>query len=143
MIACKTPSGIVPRGVIIGQDTRTTESSMSLAEESTVPTRYWHKLDDGRIQCDLCPRFCALHEGQRGFCFVRACQDDQVVLTTYGRSSGFCIDPIEKKPLNHFLPGTPVLSFGTAGCNLGCKFCQNWDISNWVAAVLRSLTTTP
>ena len=129
MIACKTPSGIVPRGVIIGQDTRTTESSMSLAEESTVPTRYWHKLDDGRIQCDLCPRFCALHEGQRGFCFVRACQDDQVVLTTYGRSSGFCIDPIEKKPLNHFLPGTPVLSFGTAGCNLGCKFCQNWDIS--------------
>jgi pyruvate formate lyase activating enzyme len=129
VIACKTPSGIVPRGVIIGQDTRTTESSMSLAEESTVPTRYWHKLDDGRIQCDLCPRFCALHEGQRGFCFVRACQDDQVVLTTYGRSSGFCIDPIEKKPLNHFLPGTPVLSFGTAGCNLGCKFCQNWDIS--------------
>ena len=102
---------------------------MSLAEQSTVPTRYWHKLDDGRIQCDLCPRFCALHEGQRGFCFVRACQDDQIVLTTYGRSSGFCIDPIEKKPLNHFLPGTPVLSFGTAGCNLGCKFCQNWDIS--------------
>ncbi len=75
------------------------------------------------------PRYCKLHEGQRGFCFVRACQDDQVVLTTYGRSSGYCIDPIEKKPLNHFLPGTPVLSFGTAGCNLGCKFCQNWDIS--------------
>lgn len=102
---------------------------MNLADQSTVPTRYWHKLDDGRIQCDLCPRFCALHEGQRGFCFVRACQDDQIVLTTYGRSSGYCIDPIEKKPLNHFLPGTPVLSFGTAGCNLGCKFCQNWDIS--------------
>lgn len=102
---------------------------MSPSGPSTVPTRYWHKLDDGRIQCDVCPRFCALHEGQRGFCFVRACQDDQIVLTTYGRSSGFCIDPIEKKPLNHFLPGTPVLSFGTAGCNLGCKFCQNWDIS--------------
>ena len=81
------------------------------------------------MQCDVCPRYCKLHEGQRGFCFVRACQDDQIVLTTYGRSSGFCIDPIEKKPLNHFLPGTPVLSFGTAGCNLGCKFCQNWDIS--------------
>ena len=95
----------------------------------TVPTRYWHRLDDGRVQCDLCPRYCKLHEGQRGFCFVRACQDEQVVLTTYGRSSGYCIDPIEKKPLNHFLPGTPVLSFGTAGCNLGCKFCQNWDIS--------------
>jgi pyruvate formate lyase activating enzyme len=72
---------------------------------------------------------CRLHEGQRGFCFVRARQDDEIVLTTYGRSSGYCIDPIEKKPLNHFLPGTPVLSFGTAGCNLGCKFCQNWDIS--------------
>jgi pyruvate formate lyase activating enzyme len=86
-------------------------------------------LDDGRIQCDLCPRECKLNEGQRGLCFVRARQDDQIVLTTYGRSSGFCIDPIEKKPLNHFLPGTPVLSFGTAGCNLFCRFCQNWDIS--------------
>ncbi len=94
-----------------------------------VKTRYWHKLDDGRVQCDLCPRFCKLHEGQRGLCFVRANQQDAVVLTTWGRSSGFVIDPIEKKPLNHFLPGTPVLSFGTAGCNLACKFCQNWDIS--------------
>ncbi len=99
------------------------------ADSSIVPTKYWHRLEDGRVQCDLCPRFCKLHEGQRGFCFVRARQDDQVVLTTYGRSSGYCVDPIEKKPLNHFLPGTPVLSFGTAGCNLGCKFCQNWDIS--------------
>lgn len=96
---------------------------------SNFPGRYWHKLDDGRIQCDLCPRFCKLHEGQQGFCFVRAREGDQIVLTTYGRSSGYCIDPIEKKPLNHFLPGTSVLSFGTAGCNLGCKFCQNWDIS--------------
>lgn len=93
------------------------------------PTRYWHTLDDGRIQCDLCPRACKLHEGQRGLCFVRACEKGRIILTTYGRSSGFCIDPIEKKPLNHFLPGTPVLSFGTAGCNLACKFCQNWDIS--------------
>ena len=95
----------------------------------THPTRYWHAMEDGRIQCDLCPRFCKLREGQRGMCFVRACQDGRVVLTTYGRSSGFCVDPIEKKPLNHFFPGTPVLSFGTAGCNLGCRFCQNWDIS--------------
>jgi pyruvate formate lyase activating enzyme len=95
----------------------------------TVETKYWHKLDDGRIQCDLCPRECKLKNGQSGLCFVRACENDQIVLTTYGRSSGFCIDPIEKKPLNHFLPGTPVLSFGTAGCNLACKFCQNWDIS--------------
>src|SRR5438477_5634730 len=93
------------------------------------PGRYWHVLQDGRVQCDVCPRYCKLHEGQRGLCFVRARQGGQIVLTTYGRSSGFCIDPIEKKPLNHFLPGTPVLSFGTAGCNLTCKFCQNWDIS--------------
>ena len=96
---------------------------------SVVPTKYWHRLDDGRIQCDVCPRFCKLQEGQRGLCFVRACENGQIVLTTYGRSSGFCVDPIEKKPLNHFLPGTPILSFGTAGCNLSCKFCQNWDIS--------------
>jgi pyruvate formate lyase activating enzyme len=96
---------------------------------SVVPTKYWHRLDDGRIQCDVCPRFCKLQEGQRGLCFVRACENGQIVLTTYGRSSGFCVDPIEKKPLNHYLPGTPILSFGTAGCNLSCKFCQNWDIS--------------
>ncbi len=95
----------------------------------TVPTKYWHRLDDGRIQCDLCPRACRLHEGQRGLCFVRAREGDQIVLTSYGRSSGFCVDPIEKKPLNHFLPGSAVLSFGTAGCNLACRFCQNWDIS--------------
>ncbi|HEX9728212.1 MAG TPA: AmmeMemoRadiSam system radical SAM enzyme [Gemmatimonadales bacterium] len=96
---------------------------------AVVPTKYWHPLEDGRVQCDLCPRFCKLREGQRGMCFVRMRQDGGVVLTTYGRSSGFCVDPIEKKPLNHFLPGTAVLSFGTAGCNLACQFCQNWDIS--------------
>jgi pyruvate formate lyase activating enzyme len=93
------------------------------------PGRYWHALPDGRIQCDLCPRDCRLHEGQRGACFVRRRTGDAMVLTTYGRSSGFCIDPIEKKPLNQFYPGSSVLSFGTAGCNLACKFCQNWDIS--------------
>ncbi len=98
-------------------------------QSTVVPTRYWHVLGDGRIQCDLCPRFCKLHEAQQGLCFVRARQQDQIVLTTYGRSSGFCVDPIEKKPLNHFLPGTSILSFGTAGCNLSCRFCQNWDIS--------------
>ncbi|WP_313565939.1 AmmeMemoRadiSam system radical SAM enzyme [Mobilicoccus sp.] len=96
---------------------------------SGVPARYWHTLDDGRVQCDLCPRECRLRPGQRGFCFVRAAGQDGLVLTTYGRSSGFCIDPIEKKPLAHFLPGTSVLSFGTAGCNLGCRFCQNHEIS--------------
>jgi len=96
---------------------------------SVVPTRYWHSLGDGRIQCDLCPRACKLRDGQQGLCYVRACEDRAIVLTSYGRSSGFCIDPIEKKPLKHFLPGTSVLSFGTAGCNLACKFCQNWDMS--------------
>src|SRR5258706_117164 len=96
---------------------------------SNHPGRWWHRLDDGRIQCDLCPRDCRLHEGQRGMCFVRARENDAIVLTTYGRSSGFCIDPVEKKPLNHFLPGAAALSFGTAGCNLSCDFCQNWDIS--------------
>lgn len=100
-----------------------------MTDPSIVKTKYWHILDDGRVQCDLCPRECKLHEGQQGLCFVRANQNNEIVLTTYGRSSGFCIDPIEKKPLNHFLPGTPVFSFGTAGCNLACKFCQNWDIS--------------
>jgi len=101
----------------------------SQIEKNTIKTKYWHKLDDGRIQCDLCPRFCKLHEQQRGLCFIRQNINQQIVLTSYGRSSGFCIDPIEKKPLNHFYPGSSVFSFGTAGCNLACKFCQNWDIS--------------
>jgi pyruvate formate lyase activating enzyme len=98
-------------------------------QRGVVATKYWHKLEDGRIQCDLCPRHCRLREGQSAFCFVRTRQKDQIVLTSYGRSSGFCVDPIEKKPLNHFLPGSPVFSFGTAGCNLACRFCQNWDIT--------------
>jgi pyruvate formate lyase activating enzyme len=100
-----------------------------MSDPFTIPTRHWHRLDDGRIQCDVCPRACRLNEGQRGLCFVRGRADDRIQLTSYGRSSGFCVDPVEKKPLNHFLPGSAVLSFGTAGCNLACKFCQNWDIS--------------
>ena len=96
---------------------------------SAIPTRHWHRLDDGRVQCDVCPRHCRLHEGQRGLCFVRGRDRNGIELYTYGRSSGFCVDPIEKKPLNHFLPGSAVLSFGTAGCNLACRFCQNWDMS--------------
>ena len=111
-------------------DTETATSRADLGSgDSVVATKYWHDLGDGRIQCDLCPRECKLREGQRGLCYIRARIDDEIVLTSYGRSSGFCIDPIEKKPLNHFFPGTPVLSFGTAGCNLACRFCQNWDIS--------------
>ena len=103
--------------------------TLTLGDPFTVETKHWHRLGDGRIQCDVCPRACKLREGQRGLCFVRGRVDDQIVLTSYGRSSGFCVDPVEKKPLNHFLPGSAVLSFGTAGCNLACKFCQNWDIS--------------
>jgi len=94
-----------------------------------IKTKYWHKLDDGRVQCDLCPRFCKLKEGNKGLCFVRECQCGEVVMTSYGRSTGFQVDPIEKKPLNHILPGTKVFSFGTAGCNLSCVFCQNWHMS--------------
>jgi pyruvate formate lyase activating enzyme len=99
------------------------------ADQSVVETGYWHTLDDGRVQCDVCPRACKLRDGQRGLCFVRGAEGGRIKLFSYGRSSGFCVDPIEKKPLNHFLPGTSVLSFGTAGCNLACKFCQNWDMS--------------
>ena len=102
---------------------------VTLDDPFTVPTTWWHELEDGRLQCDVCPRACKLRDGQRGVCFVRGRTEDQVVLTSYGLSSGYCVDPIEKKPLNHFLPGTSVLSFGTAGCNLACRFCQNWDIS--------------
>jgi AmmeMemoRadiSam system radical SAM enzyme/AmmeMemoRadiSam system protein B/AmmeMemoRadiSam system protein A len=100
-------------------------------EDGVVPGGWWHDdpSEPQRIVCDLCPRECHLRPGDRGFCFVRENRDGQMVLTTYGRSTGFCIDPIEKKPLNQFYPGTSVLSFGTAGCNLGCKFCQNWSIS--------------
>ncbi len=97
--------------------------------DTIVATRYWHQRPDGQLQCDLCPRHCHLQEGQRGLCYVRQRLDDKIKLVSYGRSSGFCVDPIEKKPLNHFYPGSSVLSFGTAGCNLACKFCQNWDMS--------------
>ena len=112
-------------------------------DQTRYPTRYWHKLEDGRIQCDVCPRACKLHDGQRGLCFVRGCEQQQVFLYTWGRSSGFAVDPIEKKPLNHFLPGTPALSFGTAGCNLACKFCQNWDISKSRQMDTLMATATP
>jgi len=94
------------------------------------PARYWQPIaDNGELLCDLCPRACRLKPGQRGACFARVNDDGKMMLETYGRVSGICVDPIEKKPLHHFLPGTPVLSFGAIGCNLKCKCCQNWDIS--------------
>ena len=107
------------------------------------PTKYWHKLDDGRIQCDLCPQACKMQEGQHGLCYIRMRENNQIVLTAYGKASGFMIDPVEKKPLNHFFPGTHALSFGTAGCNLACKFCQNWDISKTRSDERMSETATP
>ncbi|MCX6995766.1 MAG: AmmeMemoRadiSam system radical SAM enzyme [Kiritimatiellaeota bacterium] len=111
--------------------------------DTSFPTKYWQALPDGRVQCDTCPHHCKLLDGQRGICFVRACRNGQIVLTTYGRSSGFCIDPIEKKPLNHFLPGTAILSFGTAGCNLNCKFCQNWHLSRSREVETLAVEATP
>lgn len=98
-------------------------------EPGVVMGEWWHPLEDGRFQCDLCPRHCRLRPGQRGFCTVRQGRAQGIALTSYGRNSGMAVDPIEKKPLNHFLPGSRVLSFGTAGCNLGCRYCQNWHIS--------------
>src|SRR5512138_405508 len=91
--------------------------------------RYWEPAGDGKVLCTLCPRDCRIGEGQNGFCFIRRNRGGRLVTAGWGRTTGFAVDPIEKKPLDHFLPGSPVLSFGTAGCNLGCRFCQNWDIS--------------
>ena len=93
------------------------------------PARWWHAAERDKLRCTLCPRYCLIGEGQAGFCYIRQNHGGQLWSTGYGQSTGFAVDPIEKKPLNHFLPGERVLSFGTAGCNLGCKFCQNWDIS--------------
>jgi pyruvate formate lyase activating enzyme len=116
---------------------------MTQVSQSGVPARYWHSLEDGRIQCDLCPRYCRLAEGQQGFCFVRSHRDGQLWLDAYGRSTGFSVDPVEKKPLNHFLPGSRILSFGTAGCNLGCRFCQNWHMSKSRESEQLSETASP
>ncbi|MFP3854700.1 MAG: AmmeMemoRadiSam system radical SAM enzyme, partial [Anaerolineales bacterium] len=111
----------------------------SFLEPGVIEGSWWHELEDGRLQCDLCPRECKLREGQRGFCFVRQARDGVIALTSYGRNTGMAVDPIEKKPLSHFHPGTKVLSFGTAGCNLGCRYCQNWGISK--AKEMRRLST--
>jgi pyruvate formate lyase activating enzyme len=91
--------------------------------------KWWEEAPNGKLLCTLCPRYCTIGEGQNGFCYIRTNIDGKLYSMGYGRPTGFAIDPIEKKPLSHFLPGTEVLSFGTAGCNLGCKFCQNWSIS--------------
>lgn len=110
--------------------------------QHTAQTRYWRKEDD-RVRCFLCPRLCRMKPGQRGACFVRKNEGGELVLTSYGRVSGLCIDPIEKKPLYHFLPGSSVLSFGTIGCHLACRFCQNWHLSTGTDERLLSTRATP
>jgi pyruvate formate lyase activating enzyme len=91
--------------------------------------RYWKPEADGKVLCTLCPRECRIGEGQNGFCWIRRNRGGRLVTTGWGTTTRFAVDPIEKKPISHFRPGSQVLSFGTAGCNLGCRFCQNWDIS--------------
>jgi pyruvate formate lyase activating enzyme len=105
--------------------------------------RYWEPDPSGRIRCTLCPRDCRIGEGQPGFCYIRQNRGGRLFTLGYGRSTGFAIDPVEKKPLAHFHPGATVLSFGTAGCNLGCRFCQNWDISRAKLEQRRSQDWTP
>jgi pyruvate formate lyase activating enzyme len=114
-----------------------------IMNDDAIAVDYWQRLPDGRIECRLCPRFCRLQAGQRGLCFVRRNAGETMELTGYGRSSGFCVDPIEKKPLYHFLPGSAVLSFGTAGCNLACSFCQNHDISKSREVATQSARAAP
>jgi len=94
-----------------------------------VLAKWWEPTEGGKILCTLCPRYCKIGDGQPGFCYIRQNIDGKLYSIGYGRPTDFAIDPIEKKPLNHFLPGSTILSFGTAGCNLGCKFCQNWSMS--------------
>lgn len=105
--------------------------------------RWWQKENDGKILCTLCPRFCKIDEGQSGFCFIRKVENGKLISTGYGHPTGFAIDPIEKKPMNHFLPGSKILSFGTAGCNLGCKFCQNWLMSKAKSSETKSISASP
>ena len=105
--------------------------------------RWQEPLGDKRVQCTLCPRYCKIPEGKSGFCYVRKNINGNIYNIAYGRPTGFAVDPIEKKPLFHFLPGSTVLSFGAAGCNLGCKFCQNWHISKVKIDDANALEATP
>ncbi|MGZ4832753.1 MAG: AmmeMemoRadiSam system radical SAM enzyme [Terriglobales bacterium] len=105
--------------------------------------RWWETMPDGRLHCYLCPRHCHIGEGQTGFCFIRKNEGGRLVQLGYGRPAALQMDPVEKKPLNHFFPGTKILSMGTAGCNMGCFFCQNWDISKAKADQVNSASLTP
>lgn len=104
---------------------------------------WWEPAEKNKILCTLCPRYCKIGEGQPGFCYIRQNHGGKLYTLGYGNPTGFAIDPIEKKPLNHFHPGSSILSFGTAGCNLGCKFCQNWSISKAKLDDSNSLSASP
>ncbi len=114
-----------------------------MESDSMKHAKWWEPAEKGKLLCTLCPRYCKIGEGQPGFCFIRQNHGGKLYTTGYGRPTGFALDPIEKKPLNHFLPGTSVLSFGTAGCNLGCRFCQNWSISKAKLDDFNSLKASP
>ena len=105
--------------------------------------KYYEVLDQGRVHCYLCPKHCKIWQGLAGFCFIRKNIGGKLYSLGYGRPAAVNIDPIEKKPLFHFLPGTRILSMGTAGCNMGCKFCQNWDISKAKADQVHSRFLSP
>lgn len=111
--------------------------------ENLKEAKWWKPVENEKILCTLCPRYCKIGDGQPGFCYIRQNQNGKLITLGYGRPTGFAIDPVEKKPLNHFYPGTNILSFGTAGCNLGCKFCQNWSISKAKIDDLNALDVSP
>lgn len=94
-----------------------------------VPTHLYRAVGSGRVICALCPQSCALSEGERGKCRVRVARGPKLYLENYGQVTALALDPIEKKPLYHFYPGSAILSVGTFGCNLACRFCQNWEIA--------------
>jgi pyruvate formate lyase activating enzyme len=104
---------------------------------------WWEAEPSGRVHCYLCPRHCHIHAGQAGFCFIRVNRGGKLYSLGYGSPAALQIDPIEKKPLSHFLPGSRVFSMGTAGCNMGCFFCQNWDISKSRQDQVRSQRVAP
>ncbi len=114
-----------------------------MKEENPIPAKWWKETGNGKILCTLCPRYCTIGKGQNGFCFIRKNIDGKLYSLGYGRPTGFAVDPIEKKPLFQFYPGSEILSFGTAGCNLGCKFCQNWTTSKARSSESNSLYATP
>jgi len=113
------------------------------ANLSSVEARFYEKHPDREIECVLCPRFCKLGDKERGYCGVRENRDGTYYSLVYGKACSINIDPIEKKPLFHFFPGEMALSFASAGCNVNCKFCQNWEISQVRPEQIRHIDFPP